>query len=129
MPAANPLRGEAAFAAGGETFTLAYDINAMILAEEQSGLDMDQLLDRLSRGTNVKAIRATIWAGLQRHHECNLLRAGEIMAEATVPVARAAMMKAIRSAFPPAEAGEAANPRPAADGTGSAGSDVGAPRA
>jgi hypothetical protein len=117
----NPLRGEASFEAGGTTFTLAYDINALVLAEEATGLEADALIERLDAGKSIKVLRAAIWAGLQLHHECHLLRAGEIMTEAGVSAAVTAMRKALMAAFPPAEKAKPGNPRKAADATGSAG--------
>jgi hypothetical protein len=121
MVAANPLRGEASFEAEGQSYTLAYDINALVLAEEASGLDMDQLLDRLDRGLNLRVLRAVVWAGLQRDHECHLLRAGEIIGAAGIPVVAVAMRKGLMAAFPAAEKAPPENPRKAAGGTGSAG--------
>ena len=121
MPAANPMLGEAAFDADGETFTLAYDIPALILAEDASGWDMPVLLDRLERG-NLKALRAVVWAGLQKHHPCNLLRATEIIAAARLNVVGDAMRKGIALAFPKADPDAPANPPAATNGTGSAGS-------
>jgi hypothetical protein len=118
---ANPLKGEASVEAGGETFTLVCDINALVLAEDASELDVSTLIERLERGTNLKALRAAFWACLQARHECHLIRAGEIIAQVGLPAARAALNKAIAGAFPPAEKGTGANPPQAADATGSNG--------
>ena len=128
MLAANPLRGEASFAAGDTTYRLDYDMDVFIAAEETSGWDMPALLDRLGRG-NLKAFRAMIWAGLQRHHECHLIRTKEIIAEAGVDIVGAAMRKALEGAFGPATSGDPANPLKAASGTGGRGSRAGAPKA
>ena len=121
MAAANPLRGEAPLVTPEKSYTLAYDINALILAEEASAMDIDPLLARLEKGAGLKLLRIVVWAGLQRDHECDLVAAGEIITQAGVVVARAAMTKALRAAFLPPTADNPKNPRKATDGTGSAG--------
>lgn len=121
MAAANPLRGEAALATPTKTYVLSYDVNSLILAEEASGMDIDPLLARLEKGASLKVLREVVWAGLQRDHECDLTRAGEIITEAGAIAARAAMTKALRAAFLPPNKDTPKNPPKAADGTGSAG--------
>jgi hypothetical protein len=117
---ANPLRGEASFKAGDQSYTLAYDINALCEAEDASGLPIGELLGHLETGASLKVLRAVIWAGLQRHHPCGLIEAGEIIAAATTKIAADAMRKALAGAFPASE-GATKNPRKAADGKSSAG--------
>lgn len=123
--AANPLRGEAEFEAAGERYTLSYDVNALILAEEASGMEIDKLLTALERGSSLKVLRAMIWAGLQAKHDCHLIQAGEIIQAATAGIAGDAMRKAIAGAFPPPAEAPTENPPKAAGGTGSTGSSGG----
>lgn len=123
--AANPLKGEAEFEAAGQRYTLCYDVNALILAEEAAGMDIDKLLSILDRGNSLKVLRAMIWAGLQAKHDCHLLEAGEIIQAASAGVAGDAMRKAIAGAFPPPAEAPAVNPPKAAGGTGSTGSSGG----
>jgi hypothetical protein len=128
--AANAMRGQAELEADGERYTLTYDVNSLILAEEAAGMDIDKILVALQRGNSLKVLRAMIWAGLQASHEdCRLIEAGEIIQAATASVAKEAMLKAIAGAFPaPAEA-KGKNPQKAADGTGRTGSSGGSQKA
>jgi hypothetical protein len=119
---ANPLRGEAAIKAGGVDYTLVFDINALCEAEDALGIDTGAILDALAGNTAMKVTRALLWAGLQRHHSCHLLEAGEIAQLAGARAAKAAVVKAIAAAFPSAnDKGVAENPPAAADGDGSTG--------
>jgi hypothetical protein len=126
---ANPLKGLATFEAGGIDYTLTYDVNALILAEEASGMDIDKLLAALDRGNSLKVLRAMVWAGLQAQHDCHLIEAGEIIQAATAGVAGDAMRKAIAGAFPPPVEEPTKNPRKAASGTGGTGSSGGRQKA
>jgi hypothetical protein len=118
--AAHPLKGEASFVSGGVAYTLAYDINALVLAEEAAGITVSAILTELDRGASLKTLRAMIWAGLQRDHECHVIQAGEIMSLAGVNTVNEAMRKALAAAFPVAEAASDANPpKRARAGTGS----------
>jgi hypothetical protein len=118
---ANRFRGEAALIAGTETLMLVVDINALILAEEETGLALKPLLDELDGSLRLKMIRALLWSALQANHPCNLLRAGEIIGEAGIAETREALAKAVAGAFPPrnaAEGGAKPDPQKAAGGTG-----------
>jgi hypothetical protein len=128
--AANILRGQAEFEADGKRYTLTYDVNSLILAEEAASMDIDKILVALQRGNSLKVLRAMIWAGLQASHEdCHLIEAGEIIQAATASVAKEAMLMAIAGAFPPPAEGKGANPPKAAGGTGRTGSSGGRQKA
>ena len=113
----NPLRGETPLIAGGKSYTLVLDINAQCEAEEALGMPMASIVV-LGDGS-VKVVRALLWASLLRHHsELSLEDAGRLMDQATFPIAKEAVAKALRNAEP--EAAPEANPRKAGRaGTGS----------
>lgn len=129
----NRFRGEATLLAGAETFTLVADVNAFILAEDATELDLNALLKEIDRRpSSLKLARSVLWALLQqRHAPLNMLRAGEIIGDAGLIEARAAITSAIAAAFPKPKEGDAADadadPRPAAGGTGNDSTVVGAP--
>ncbi|AHE55536.1 hypothetical protein [Sphingomonas sanxanigenens] len=118
---ANPLKGEATLKIGegddAEELTIVIDINALIEAEDASGLDLDQLLDGLQRGRSLKVQRALLWAGLQAKHPCSIGWAGNIISLATPGSVHEALTRAVIGAFPPAPTepkAKKANPRKAA---------------
>lgn len=119
----NPFRGEAELAVGDERLTLVFDINGLILAEEETGLDLKAMLEAVDGPLKLKLIRALLWAALSQRHPCNLLRAGEIVGEAGIKQTHAAITRALAAAFPkpePKKQGAQADPQKAAGGTGNA---------
>lgn len=77
-------RGEVSIEISGKTYRLVMDINAIVLLEELMGTDekpvtFPMLIDRVNKGS-VKAMRAFLWAALQKHHDdVTLQRAGELI--------------------------------------------------
>ena len=96
----NPLRGEAALVVGEVSYTLVFDINALCLAEEALGMEVDELLARYSAGTSARLVRGMIWAALQAKHPCTLDAAGAIISEVGFVPAKAALEKALLLAMP-----------------------------
>lgn len=51
----------------GQTYTLALDINAMVLLEDRFDLPFDKVMAELIDG-RIKGLRTVFWAALQSHH-------------------------------------------------------------
>lgn len=110
---ANPLRGEAPLLVGKTTYKLAIDPNAFVYAEEAYGKLTDQLIadaDKLGERVNMKLVRTLVWAALQKYHACSQSEAGDIIADATYPVARDAVQQCLRVALGVAEVQDSADP-------------------
>ncbi|QQN73954.1 hypothetical protein [Croceicoccus sp. YJ47] len=115
----NAIRGETTLKAGEETYTLLCDINALCLAEEQLGMDIDMLLARYSGGTSTRLVRGLLWAALQAKHECTIEQAGNIITDAGFLSAKAALETALLLAMPaPEDKKPGKAPRKAKVGTG-----------
>lgn len=128
----NPLRGDAAFLAGEQSYRLAFDVNAFCYAEsELAPLTADEIVAQFSAGTaSLTTMRVLVWAGLQRHHSgTHLAQAGEIMSDAGMPIVRAAITSAFVAAFGEVtEDKDGKNPPKKAVGTGSRSSRAGVKR-
>jgi hypothetical protein len=99
----NPHRGEVALVAGGATYTLVYNTNAVCALEEQLGQSLAEIVTGMGR---LKVMRAVLWAGLLERHEFGRPEdVGPIMDAAGVPAVVEAVNTAIAAAFPPPEAG------------------------
>lgn len=110
------LNGNVTFTAGGEDYTLAFTINALVILEDQLGVPATQLGDVLGGAPKIGDIRTVFWAGLQAYHGVSHDQAGEIMSEIGIAETGALITKAFTAAFP--EAGRStARPQRAA-GTG-----------
>lgn len=103
---ANPHKGEVAFAAGGKTYTLVYNTNALCELEEETGRGFtdimlefqawatptgddgkpadetpEQIAARV-KSMRLGLVRAVFWAGLREHHEqITVKQAGNLMTE------------------------------------------------
>lgn len=89
----------------GGTYQLVFDLNAMVLLRQQHGLNMLAPAD--SDWTDPVAIRAMLWAGLQREHpECTLDWVGAVVTLKEWPAATQAIM----AAYQQAQATEVASP-------------------
>lgn len=115
----SPLRGEAQIE--GTDKKLVFDVNAFCLAERASGKTTDEIVALVEADkADLFFLRLMIWAGLQRHHECTVAEAGDIVSDIGVRAAKAAMMAGLAAAFGvKAEGEESSRPRKkAAVGTG-----------
>lgn len=94
--------GEAQFSAGGETYRLKFDFNALADYESIAGAAVWGALDRFAEGeATAEDLRAMLCACLQEHHAGITLRAaGRLMSEG-----RQALSRAMESALaaPPSE--------------------------
>ncbi len=124
MPA-NPLRGEAEIKIGETTYKLCFDPNAFIYAEEALHATTDQIVEEFERTrkmANLRILRGLFWAGLQRHHECTVSEAGDLLADAGLGEIKTAVARGMEAAFGVAENAEGKKPgnprKTAARGTG-----------
>lgn len=117
---ANPHRGEVALESEGATYTLVFSVNACCEVEELLGQSFNQILARLDVPATARlgTIRALLWAALrERHAGLSLTEAGSILdgfarrGELALVVEK--IGEAVRLAYPPAEAQDAASPRKA----------------
>jgi len=99
MPA-NPLRGEAMLTAGPDEYKLVFDANAFCYAQQTLGMKAMEMVAAFSEDPDdMLTMRGLLWAGLQKHHECHLIQAGEVLSSAGMPEARAAIALGLAAAF------------------------------
>jgi hypothetical protein len=82
---ANRFLGEVSVDAGGKSYKLRMDFNAMCEFEDATGKDALEVLAGMEGGkASVKHLRALAWAALRKHHpDTTLEDAGEIISENT----------------------------------------------
>lgn len=85
---ANPHRGDLAFTAGSQNYTIRYTIDSIVVLEEILGKGiMEIITDLQSWGQDqnkirLGTIRSMLWAGLRCHHpEIDVKAAGELIKE------------------------------------------------
>jgi hypothetical protein len=120
---ANPLKGEVDFPVGAQTYRLRLSINQLIEVEELTGLGIVQLASAFNDVETLKAgnVRAVLWGALREHHpDVDLMKAGEIMAEARLQTTIKFVGEALQAAFPPPEGKESPSPKRQRAGTGKA---------
>jgi hypothetical protein len=121
---ANPINGVAEVVLGdGRTLKLAFDANAWVEVEEASGLEVPEIIDKLTTGkVSMKLQRTIMWAGFRKYHpEIGIEEAGALLFEAAD-----AMQRALGGGMPQ---GEPETPREESefddeDGEGEAGRDA-----
>lgn len=117
------LRGQVALTAGETRYHLVFDVNAFCFAQEALGKKtMEIVADFSDDADDLVTARGLLWAGLQKHHACHLLQAGEIMSDAGQIAVRAAVSEGLAAAFGLAEKAEdkeSPNPPMPTPGTGS----------
>lgn len=111
---ANPHRGDVDLVAGGETYRLRLDINAIAELEEHTGQSINEIAAALNDTATMRMslARAVFWGATRSTHpELSISDAGDIMSEAGFAKAMEAVGAAFLRAFP--EADESARPRKA----------------
>jgi hypothetical protein len=118
----NPLKGETPFEAGGSTYTLVLDVDALCTLENKLDKSLVDIVNSLNRSPRLGFIRSMLWAGLQTHHKgITEKAAGDLIPlMGGLPGAAGKIGEAISNAFSPPEDNEPERPRMEADGTGSA---------
>lgn len=98
--AADPTVRYAKLKLDGETYSLAFDFNAMALAEEMSGLNLLQALRSL-RDLSVSQTRALLYAALlKKQPKMTLVQAGDLLNFRTLPLITAALGEALAHMMP-----------------------------
>lgn len=119
---ANAVKGEASIEVEGQTYVLAFNINAMCEVEYLLDLSTDRILQKLVASPPLHIVRALLWAGLRAHHDgIDLHGAGDLIEKIGGPgLVLEGIGKALVSAFPDAEDGADNSPprTGAAVGTG-----------
>ena len=106
---ANPHRGETELHVDGQTYTLAFDINAICDAEDQSGKAINEIMGDIAR---VSTLRMLLRSSLQKHHSgITVEQAGDIMGAVGIPATLTAITAALNLAFPKPKKGDKTNPR------------------
>lgn len=114
---ANGAKGEVGFDAGGKSYTLIYDVNALCLLEERFDVPAEKLGERIGDAPRLGDLRTIFRIGLCRYHPEMLderegdLAAGDLITE--VGPARAAEIigEAFTKGYPTEVAGKG-NGRP-----------------
>lgn len=97
---ANPLKGEVGFTVAGGDFVLAYDFNALCTLEEDLGVGVEEIGEKLN---SVSSLRTVFRAGLEaKHGRMTDIEAGRMIHEVGVQKAGELVVKAIQGAFPAA---------------------------
>lgn len=121
---ANPLKGEVDLVAGEESYVLALSINEIVKLEELLDVGIVEIAAWFANPEQIRVgnMRATLWAGLQRHHPgLTLDDAGDIIAAAGLGPVVQKLGEAIQASFPEAAPAGEENPRKASRaGTGEA---------
>jgi|UPI000420A393 hypothetical protein len=80
---ANKVKGQRSFVAGGQTYTVHFDFNALAELEEATGLTVPKISEQMQDTSriSIKFMRALAWAGLLKHHGLSLTEAGEVMSQ------------------------------------------------
>ncbi len=102
---ANPLRCEAEFTAGEDTYKVRFDWNAAAEFEDKAARPLsDALLEIGHEKLCAKSLRAMLWAGLRAHHEdVSLEGAGRLLDVIGRREAQRLMGVALRYYFPELE--------------------------
>lgn len=112
---ANPVKGELAFETeAGETFTLLYSYDALVVMEDARDMPYEQIVDQLKKG-RLGAIRVMFWAGLRANHpRLTQAQAGELIRQVPGkgPRVQELVIEALLLAFPEAREAEEAAPHP-----------------
>jgi hypothetical protein len=125
---ANPLTGEVSFEAGGETYMLVLDVDAICNLETRLDMGIGEIVMSLNGSPRLGFLRAMLWAGLQAKHKgISEKAAGDLIPlMGGLPGVSMAIGKAVSNAFAAPEEGDSADPpQKEADGTGSASSPNG----
>ena len=98
--AVNPMRGEAELAVGDRTLKLTLDVNSWCLIQPALGMKPMQIVSAFeSDPDDMVVLRGLLWGALQKHHDCHLIEAGEIMADAGFLPTRSALTACLAAAF------------------------------
>ena len=86
MPAANPLRGEVAFTAGGQERILRFGVNEICSLEAELEMSFDDIVEKLNDSPTMTIVR-TVFMRAVVGDEITPDEAGAMLDELTIPVA------------------------------------------
>lgn len=119
---AGPLNGKVSLALkSGESFTLQFNVDALITLEERLDLNVMEIGQQMAEGMRLGMLRTVLWSGLQLHHEISEIDAGELIpqVEGGAMAIATKIGEAFAAAFPAPEEGSAkSGPRKAAPKAG-----------
>ena len=104
----NPLRGEVDLG----KYKLVFDANAFCSIQSAMGMRVNEFTSAFSDfPDDLMVARGLLWGGLQKHHACHLIEAGEVMADIGMDDVRDAIARGLAAAFGiKAEGEESPNP-------------------
>lgn len=107
---ANPHRGEVAFEAAGQSWSLRFSTNALCTLENDLDLGIGEIVETMQTSPRLSTLRAVLRAGLSQ--EIDQRRAGELIDELGFDRVRELISDAFALAFPSAVEAEAEDVRP-----------------
>jgi hypothetical protein len=103
-------RGDVRFEADGMSYTLRFGTNALITLEQELGITINEIIERLQASPSMALMRLLFWAGLlKRHPDMTQAQAGDVLDDVTFERATSLITEALAAAFPDAKA-DPANP-------------------
>lgn len=99
VSAADPTVRYAKLKLDGKTFLLAFDFNAMAIAEQMSGINLLQALRSLS-DLSVSQTRALLYAALLKKHRMTLAQVGDLMNLPSLPLITEALSETLANMLP-----------------------------
>lgn len=120
----NIHKGQVAFKAGDESYTLSFSANALVELEEATGKSVQELSAEFGDPAQfrMKNLRFAFWAGLLDHHpETDMEKAKRILSRVQALEAVSLVTRAFAAAFPEGEGGDRPQ-EPGQAGTGPASS-------
>ena len=118
---ANPHKGEVAFTAGDESYTLSYSANALCELEDMLGVGVNEIGAMMADPAKIrmKQMRVVFHAGLLDHHpDMDEKTMKAVFSKLSAGEAVSHIAKAFALAFPEAKEGEAGPQQPSQDGSG-----------
>lgn len=114
----NPIRGEASFRVGGQTWTLVFDVNAFCELEADTRLGIIEIIDQIQDRPSFTLMRSVYCAGLQKKHPGTTKEeAGDLISDGGEAAGKA-LQKALKQAMPEPKLGGDENPPAGEGGTG-----------
>ena len=120
----NPIRGEASFEAGEQSYTITMNADALMMAENITGMPIGAILALFDSGAHLGMTTALAWAGMFRQYAMPHDGFADRVLEWGLPTVHEAVAAAMQQSWPEKEAdeeGKAANPRKRGPGKATAG--------
>lgn len=115
----NPHRGQVALAAGDDTYTLSFSVNALCALEDALDMPVAKIGALVADADKLRLaiMRTVVWAALQDHHDGLCEKdAGLVISAAGIGPTMEKVGEAFRLAFPAEATAAAGKPKAAAGG-------------